>query len=496
MVRPANPVARCLLLVLLCATALVVLLCTMGARTAVAAPWATSFSGQCCYGQVMESGQRSRQFFRMINAGTEVWLPGHINLAELPRDSAGPFSDSSWYATGRPATVASVAVLPGQSETFHFIVLAPTVSVSTAYTSWFTLVAEHITWMDGASGLGVDLWLPWTVEPAAPPSAQISSAPTSVTQGDPIVLRGHATDNVNVDHVVATLDGGSPSSSGPTPPDEPNPNYKTTWDAEATFDSTRLRPGAHTLTITAVDGIGLQTAAQATFTVNQRPAPSVTTGSSSVLSGGTAMVRGTVAPNGAPTTAHFDYGPTAAYGSSTPDIRLEPGAGPTPVTATLTGLVAGETYHYRLVGSSFGGQTTGSDLTFATVAAPVAVVPPVVSTQPAPTHDFRVAVVKKGDRIVALIVSGTSRLVVVRVTCVRRCGKRGRVVAQRTSRGRNVPLSLRGADRLSLRSRFTVTVRQKGRLSRFRTYQAQTRLPYTRVVSKGCRDAREKPVGC
>jgi hypothetical protein len=496
MVRPAIPVTRCLLLVLLCATAPIVLLCTVGVRTAVAAPWATNFSGQCCYGQAMESGQRSRQFFRMVNAGTEVWLPGHINVAELPRDSAGPFSDSSWHASGRPATVTSVAVLPGQSETFHFIVQAPTVSVSTAYTSWFALVAEQITWMDGASGLGVDMRLPWTVEPAVAPSAQISSAPTSVTQGDPIVLRGHAIDNVDVDHVVATLDGGSPRRSGPTPPDEPNPKYKTRWDTEATFDSTRLSPGTHTLTITAVDGIGLQTAAQTTFTVNQRPAPAVTTGSSSVLSDGTATVNGTVVPNGAPTTAHFDYGPTAAYGSRTPDVKLEPGAAATPVTATLTGLVAGATYHYRLVASSFGGQTTGSDLTFSTAAAPVAVVPPVISTRLAPTHDFRVAVVKKRDRIVALIVSGTSRAAVVRVTCVRRCGKRGRVVARRTSHGTNVPLSLRGADRLSLRSRFTVTVRQKGRLSRFRTYQAQTRLPYTRVVSKGCRDARGKSVGC
>jgi len=71
------------------------------------------------------------------------------------------------------------------------------------------------------------------------------------------------------------------------------------------------------------------------------------------------------------TDCHFDYGPTAAYGTQAPCAQL-PVAVPTPtaVSARLTALAAGTLYHYRLVTTTGAGTSAGADATFRTVAAP------------------------------------------------------------------------------------------------------------------------------
>ncbi len=70
------------------------------------------------------------------------------------------------------------------------------------------------------------------------------------------------------------------------------------------------------------------------------------------------------------TTYHFEYGETTDYGTETPlggaSDRLE-GATPVPVTASLTGLKLGVTYHYRVVATNSDATTTGPDQTFTTI---------------------------------------------------------------------------------------------------------------------------------
>jgi hypothetical protein len=70
---------------------------------------------------------------------------------------------------------------------------------------------------------------------------------------------------------------------------------------------------------------------------------------------------------------HFEYGPTTAYGSETPPAPV----GRTfrqPVTASVTGLSAGTTYHYRLVAVDETDKNDklrfGADGTFTTAAPP------------------------------------------------------------------------------------------------------------------------------
>lgn len=64
---------------------------------------------------------------------------------------------------------------------------------------------------------------------------------------------------------------------------------------------------------------------------------------------------------------HFEYGPTDAYGTSTP---AQTATGMGAVSAPISGLTAATTYHYRLVVTSSAGTTETQDGTFTTPAVP------------------------------------------------------------------------------------------------------------------------------
>jgi hypothetical protein len=97
-----------------------------------------------------------------------------------------------------------------------------------------------------------------------------------------------------------------------------------------------------------------------------------TTGPATSVTSTTATVNG-VAVTLSPSSAWaFEYGPTQAYGHTTPGAAV--GIGLTAVTATLSGLTPNTTYHYRLVvleGSSLlpVDWSTGADATFTTAPA-------------------------------------------------------------------------------------------------------------------------------
>jgi hypothetical protein len=98
----------------------------------------------------------------------------------------------------------------------------------------------------------------------------------------------------------------------------------------------------------------------------------VTTGTASSVTQTTAMISGTVNTDGAHALAHFDYGTSSAYGSSTPGQLMAPAAGTsTPVVAALAGLPAGTVIHYRVVAQTDFGTANGADATFKTIALPV-----------------------------------------------------------------------------------------------------------------------------
>jgi hypothetical protein len=106
------------------------------------------------------------------------------------------------------------------------------------------------------------------------------------------------------------------------------------------------------------------------------PYPTATTGSATGVAATAASLNGSAADNGLATTVTFDYGPTTGYGSSiaaSTGGNLAVGDGLTSVSATLSGLTLGLTYHFRVVATNSTGAAYGDDATFTTVQKKTAI---------------------------------------------------------------------------------------------------------------------------
>jgi len=99
-------------------------------------------------------------------------------------------------------------------------------------------------------------------------------------------------------------------------------------------------------------------------------APTATTGSVSMITSTSAVVDATVNPNGSATTYAFQYGTTTNYGSQTTTTAAGSGTSGSSVHATLSDLIAGTTYHFRVVATNSTGTGTGADATFITTTTP------------------------------------------------------------------------------------------------------------------------------
>ncbi len=93
--------------------------------------------------------------------------------------------------------------------------------------------------------------------------------------------------------------------------------------------------------------------------------PAATTSAATSTSPTGAVLNGIVNANGFSSTITFEYGTTTAYGATATAIQ-SPVAGNavTNVSATITGLTYGITYHYRVKAVNAVGTSNGSDMTF------------------------------------------------------------------------------------------------------------------------------------
>jgi alpha-tubulin suppressor-like RCC1 family protein len=109
--------------------------------------------------------------------------------------------------------------------------------------------------------------------------------------------------------------------------------------------------------------------------------PVATTGSSTSIGEHEATLGGTVNPEGTVTHYQFEYGTEAGnFSSSTPDVSAGSGASAVPVSAKVTGLQPGTTYHYRIIANSATGISAGTEATFTTTGHPP-LPPPTVTTE-------------------------------------------------------------------------------------------------------------------
>ena len=103
-----------------------------------------------------------------------------------------------------------------------------------------------------------------------------------------------------------------------------------------------------------------------TFTFAPVTAANAATGATTLT---TAVLNGTVNPEGGGAAYYWLYGPTTAYGSQSA-VQVVGGSSGQPVTTTLTGLDPGTTYHAELIASDPGGSSTTQDFTFTTATGP------------------------------------------------------------------------------------------------------------------------------
>lgn len=127
------------------------------------------------------------------------------------------------------------------------------------------------------------------------------------------------------------------------------------------------------LTVVLLSVLGLAAVALAAAS------PAVTTGPASSVKDQSAVVNGTVNPNGSETTYYFQWGLTNSYGATGSTHSAGAGTKAEAVHETASGLVPGTVYHYRLVATSASGTSAGADRTFKTAGHP----PPGVVTGPA-----------------------------------------------------------------------------------------------------------------
>lgn len=123
------------------------------------------------------------------------------------------------------------------------------------------------------------------------------------------------------------------------------------------------------IAVAAVSAVVALTGNPSGATAAPGDAPVATTGAASDVGSQSAQLSGTVNPNGSATRYTFQYGTDTAYGSETTPASAGSGTTAANVSATLTGLAPGTTYHYRLTATNSSGQTTsGTDHTFTTPA--------------------------------------------------------------------------------------------------------------------------------
>jgi hypothetical protein len=138
---------------------------------------------------------------------------------------------------------------------------------------------------------------------------------------------------------------------------------------------------AYYFRVRAYNGVGTSASSNTVHVTTLSPTgpPVVITNPATYIASFSARLKGTVDPHGLTTSVYFQYGTTTSYGLTTA-IQGKTGNTYQSVTASISGLAASTTYHFRIVATNSAGTRYGADRTFTTLSATG---PPVVITSPA-----------------------------------------------------------------------------------------------------------------
>jgi hypothetical protein len=217
--------------------------------------------------------------------------------------------------------------------------------------------------INGTSSNGTSNGNDMTFTTSGPPPTVVTTAATAVT-GTTATLNG----TVNANNISSTvmfeygptvaygtlLNGVPPTVSG---------NSVTPVSAAITG----LLPGnTYHFRVIAFNANGTSYGNDMSF-VTPTLAPTVITYAATAINTTVATLNGLVTANGVTTTIFFDYGTTAAYGTTVAGVPGSvTGNTPTQSSYSLVGLTNGTTYHYRVRGVNSNGTTNGDDVTFVT----------------------------------------------------------------------------------------------------------------------------------
>ncbi len=242
---------------------------------------------------------------------------------------------------------------------------------------------HYRAWATNSAGTnyGADMTFTTAACPATPATvATISSSAITTTTatitGKLLTTGGASFVTVGFDYGTSTTYGTSVSSGTATSPGTlftkniTGLTCATTYHFEATGTNTA----------------GTATGADMTFATDACPitvvAPSVTTDPATAITTTTATLNGTLTNLGGATSAvpDFEYGTSTAYGGGIGTATMTSTG---PFNAPITGLTCNTTYHFHARASNSAGLTNGGDLSFTTLACPITVVAPSVTTDPA-----------------------------------------------------------------------------------------------------------------
>ena len=220
-----------------------------------------------------------------------------------------------------------------------------------------------ILWQEVA-GSDFDIYYVEIDVPQKPTVSVLSARDVTQTSAK---LRGSV--NPNGQATKYHFEWGTSTSYGNVTPERDAGSGKTSVSAEETIGN--LTPGTtYHYRLVATNPTGTSQSSDKTFTTTaiSVTAPTASTGSASNITARTAVLSGTVNPQGADTKYRFEYGTNSTYGSATPWFAAGDGTSDLTVSATVNDLQPGTTYHFRIVAENDGGTVEGNDQTFTTQA--------------------------------------------------------------------------------------------------------------------------------
>ena len=192
-----------------------------------------------------------------------------------------------------------------------------------------------------------------------------STQPASNIQGDLATLNGIV--NANYVPTSVSFEYGTTSSYGTVVNITQGVTGNYPYNVNVVITNLAVSTTYH-FRIIATNASGTTKGTDLTFTTKSGEAPLVVTLAATNTTPSGAHLNGTVLPNNLSTTVTFEFGTTTVYGN-TVSATQSPVSGNTSVqvSADVSNLILGTTYHFRIVATNAAGTSFGNDMTFIAV---------------------------------------------------------------------------------------------------------------------------------